>query len=192
MGLLHSNRAVSPVVANILIVAIVVILAATISVFALGFVSEQNQPGPVIGESNGALVGDEAGADDQIIRVTHVAGDTVDVSEMEIVVRACERTTRVVNLPAPTARTASSPTYFPFDGGNFEGDEDLLTEGTVGQSWSAGVIHEDTDNTFSSGRSFRLRINNGACSLNTGDQVRIQVIHTPTNTVMIRKQLTAT
>jgi FlaG/FlaF family flagellin (archaellin) len=37
-------------------VAIVVILAATISVLALGFTDEANQPGPIVGQSSGELV----------------------------------------------------------------------------------------------------------------------------------------
>lgn len=184
-------RAVSPVISNILMVAIVVILAATVSVLALGLTEEQNRPGPVVGQSSGELIGDKAGADDQIVRITHIAGDPVDVSEMEIVVRACGETARIVNLPAPTTRTASTPTYFPFDEGNFEGNENLISEGTVGQSWDAGVLHEDTDDTFTGGSSFEFRITNGACSLNSGDQVDVRVIHTPTNTVMINKELTA-
>ena len=191
MGFLDSRRAVSPVISNILMVAIVVVLAAIVSVYALGIAGEQNQPGPVIGQSTGELIGDRSGSDDQIIRITHVAGDPVDVSNMEIAVRACGETARIVNLPTPTTRTASTPTYFPFDEGNFEGNQNLLSEGTVGQSWDAGVLHEDTENTFNSGSSFEFRITNGACSLKSGDQVDVRVVHTPTNSVMINQELTA-
>lgn len=186
-----SSRAVSPVVANVLLVAVVVILAATLSVFALGMTGEESQPGPVVGESSAELVRDRPGADDQVVRITHVAGDPVAVSEMEVAVRACGKRARIVDLPAPTTRSASTPTYFPFDDGNFEGDEELLSEGTVGQTWSAGVLHEDTTDTFAGGTSFEFRITNGACSLNAGDRVDVRVVHTPTNTVFIEKQLTA-
>jgi flagellin-like protein len=191
MGNPDASRAVSPLISNVLLVAIVVVLGATMSVLALGVTDERNRPGPVIGESSGELVGDEAGSDDQIVRITHVAGDPVEVSEMEIVVRACGKTTRIVNLPAPTNRTRSTPTYFPFDEGNFQGNQNLLSQGTVGQSWDAGVLHEDTNDTFTSGLSFEFRITNGACSLDAGDEVAVQVVHRPTNTVMIRKELTA-
>lgn len=187
----ESSRAVSPVVSNILLVAIVVILAATISVLALGFTDERNEPGPVVGTSSAEFVGDKSGADDQIIRITHLGGDPVDVAEMEIAVRACGKSARIGNLPAPTNRTSSTPTYFPFDEGNFERNTNLLSEGTVGQSWNASVLHEDTGNTFASGLSFEFRIKNGACSLDAGDQVDVRVVHTPTETVMIKKELTA-
>jgi FlaG/FlaF family flagellin (archaellin) len=62
-------------------VAIVVILAATLSVFALGFTDEATQPGPIVGQSSGDLVPQD-GSDDGIVRINHVAGDTVQVTNM--------------------------------------------------------------------------------------------------------------
>jgi len=194
MRLFRSSRGVSPVISNILMVAIVVVLAATVSVFAFGFAQETTQPGPIVGQSSGELASDSSGSDDQIVRITHVAGDPIDVSNMEIVVRACGQRARIVNLPAPTTRTTSTPTYLPFDSGNFEGNRNLLSPGQAfgRQSWDAGVLHEDTSNTFTAGSSFEFRIKNGACRLDAGDQVVVQVVHTPTNSVPIKKTLTAT
>jgi len=172
-------------------VAIVVILAATISVFALGFTDEANQPGPVVGQSSGEFVGDNGGSNNQIIRITHIAGDSISVSNMEVVVSACGETARVVNLPAERR----TPTSVPFDKGiNFEGNRELLSEGQFfgGQFWDAGVLHEDTSNTFNSGKSFELRITTGECEVDSGDEVQVQVVHTPTNSVVIKETLTAT
>ena len=191
MEIPQSPRAVSPVVSTILLVATVVILGTTISVLALGVTDDLNDAGPVVGQSTAEFIGDRSGADDQIVRITHIAGDSVAVSEMEIVVRACEKTTSLINLPAPTTRTASTPTYFPFDEGNFQGNQDLLSEGTVGQSWDAGALHEDTTNTFAAGSSFEFRITNGACSLAAGETIEVMVVHSPTNSVMIDTELTA-
>lgn len=84
----------------------------------------------------------------------HVAGDSVGVANMERALGSCGETARIVSHPAPTTRTASAQTYFPFAGGNFEGAQNLLSEGTVGQSWDAGVRHEDTENTFKSDSFF--------------------------------------
>ena len=170
-------------------VAIVVILAATISVFALGFTDEANQPGPVVGQSSGEFVGDNGGSNNQIIRITHIAGDSISVSNMEVVVSACGETARVVNLPAERF----TPTFIPFDDTvNFEGETSLLSEGKGGQFWTAGVLHEDTSNTFNSGKSFELRIATGRCKVDSGDEVQVQVVHTPTNSVVIKETLTAT
>ncbi|MDZ7745976.1 MAG: archaellin/type IV pilin N-terminal domain-containing protein [Halobacteriales archaeon] len=62
-----SSRAVSPVIGTIIIVAIVVVLAATVSIFALGFTDDINQPGPLVTQSSGELV---SGGSDQIVRLT--------------------------------------------------------------------------------------------------------------------------
>ena len=194
MRALRSSRGISPVISNILMVAIVVILASTVSVVALGFAQDTTQPGPIVGQSSGELVSDASGSDDQIVRITHVAGDPIDVSNMEIAVRACGKRARMVNLPSPTRRTTSTPTYLPFDSGNFEGNQNLLSPGQAfgRQSWDAGVLHEDTSNTFTAGSSFEFRIKNGACRLDPGEEVVVHVVHTPTNSIPIEKTLTAT
>jgi len=184
------DRAVAPVISTILLVAIAVILAATISVFVLGFGEEVEETAPVVGQSSGEFVGDISGSNDQIVRIRHVAGDSIDVSNMEIVVSTCGKTTRITNLPA----TRYTPTYIPFDENrNFEGDQDLISEGQPGQSWNAGVLHEDTDNTFKADAEFEFRINNApnGCDLSPGDRVTVRVIHVPTNAVVIEQELTA-
>lgn len=189
MQLPASTRAVSSVVSVLLLVAVVVVLAATVSVFTLG-IAETQSPGPVINQSSGEIIADRPGADDQKVRITHVAGDTVAVFALEIAVQACGRSARLVNLPAPTTRAVSTRTFFPLDEGNFEGNQPLLSEGTVGQSWDSVVLHEDTTNRFRAGTTIAFRINNDACSLDTSDQVDVRVIHTPTNSIPIRKELT--
>lgn len=172
-------------------VAVAVVLAATVSVLVLDFGEETTDAGPIVSDSTGEFIGDRPGADDQIVRITHIAGDDIDVSNMEIAVRACGKAERLVNLPAPTTRSSSTPTYFPFDDGNFERETGLLSQGTVGQTWNASVLHEDASDTFTAGTSFEFRINNGACSLSAGDTVTVRVIHTPTNSVLIKKELDA-
>jgi flagellin-like protein len=182
-----SERGVTPVVSTILMVAVVVILAATVSVLALGFTDDADQPGPVVGQSSGELRSDVAGSNDQIVRITHVAGDTVQVSEMEVAVEACGESARIVNLPA----TRRTPTSVPFYDSNLEGN--LISQGQFfgAQQWDAGALHEDTGDTFTASSSFEFRIKNGACELDPGDEVVVRVVHTPTNTVFIEKRLVA-
>lgn len=187
-----SSRAVSPIIANILMVAIVVILAATISVFTLGFTEETTETGPIVGQSSGEFVSESSTGssyDNQIIRITHIAGDTVSVSDMEIVVRACGKTERVVNLPAENIAPTNQPFYKKE---NFERNNGLLSAGISFQKWNAGVLHEDTSNKFNSGKSFELRIATGICEVDPGNEVQVQVIHTPTNSVIIKETLTGT
>lgn len=189
--MLSDHRGVAPVVSTVLVVAIVVVLAAVVSVFVLGLGEDVEDQGPIVGRSTSEFVGDRSGSDDQIVRITHRAGDAVPVSEMEIAVRACGQSERIVNLPAPTTRTTSTPTFLPFDVGNFEYGSGLLSQGQPGQEWDAGVLHEDTSDTFVAGSSFEFRIKNGACRLDPGDEVSVRVVHTPTNSVVIEKRLTA-
>ncbi|MFC6756466.1 MULTISPECIES: type IV pilin [Haloarcula] len=190
MRLPPSTRAATPVVSNLLFVAIVVVLAAVVSVFALGVAEDTRDPGPAVSESSGEFAGDRAGSDDQIVRITHVAGDSIPVSELEIAVRACSKTSRLVNLPA----TRNTPTFIPFADSNLRGE--LISQGQPGQAWDAGALHEDTGDTFTAGSSFEFRIKNdedeGGCRLDSGDEVTVRVIHTPTNSIVIKQELTAT
>jgi flagellin-like protein len=72
----EENRAVSPVIGVILMVAITVILAAVIGTFVLGLGDQVQQTSPNAQwnwEANGDLTGSSATLD-----VTHEGGDTVD------------------------------------------------------------------------------------------------------------------
>ncbi|MFB6083788.1 MAG: type IV pilin [Halorientalis sp.] len=174
-----SSRAVSPVIANILLVAVVVILAATISVFTLGFTDDANQPGPVVGQSSGELVYDRPGSDDQIVRLTSVAGDSLDVSQLEIAVDAtdaCGKQSRIVNLPTNTLGSE-----------NYKGD-DIFDY----YSPDGGQLDTSADGTWSAGETVTFRIASTECKLNSGDTIIVRVVHTPTNSVVIKETLTAT
>jgi FlaG/FlaF family flagellin (archaellin) len=176
-------------------VAIVVILAATISVFALGFTDEANQPGPIVGQSSGELVTQD-GLDGGIVRITHIAGDPISVENIEIAVDArdaCGKTARIVNLPSDSSN-------FGFNGFGDEnlqnGGGSIISEGTFSSEWDIGVLHEANDNTFTAGTSFEFRLTGGTdpddCTINSGDEVVVRVVHTPTNSVVIKETLTAT
>ena len=97
-----ASRGVSSVVATILLVAVVVILAATVSVFVLGVADDVDEAAPTVAQSSGELVTQD-GNDGGIVRLTHEGGDSLTVSNLEIVVdarEACGKTGRLVNLPA--------------------------------------------------------------------------------------------
>jgi len=100
----QQDRAVTPVISTILVVVIVVILAATVSVALLGITEYLTEPAPIVTDTTGEF---EAGpgTDTQIVRITHVAGDSIEVENIEIIVRASGPgsklpvETRIVNLP---------------------------------------------------------------------------------------------
>lgn len=183
------DRAVSPVISTILMVAIVVILAATISVFVLGLGEDIQDPAPNVAQSSGELITQD-GFDGGIVRITHIAGDSVNVENIEITVDAtdsCSERARIVNLP-------STAVNFGFDGFSDEnlqnGDDSFISKGNSFSTWDAGVLHETNENTFSAGSYFEFRITGGECELNKGDTVTVRIVHTPSNAVIIKKDLT--
>lgn len=105
-----NQRGASTVIGVVLMVALVVVLAATVSVFVLGFGEESDEPAPIVVETSGEFV-PGSGTDEQVVRLTHIGGDTVDVENLEIAVRAFDpdgaliTESRMVNLPG----TGSTP-----------------------------------------------------------------------------------
>jgi FlaG/FlaF family flagellin (archaellin) len=159
--------------------AVVVILAATVSVFTLGVADEVTQPGPVVGQSSGELAYDRPGSDDQIVRLTHVAGDDLDVSTLEIAVDAtdaCGKRSRIVNLLTNTLGSAT-----------FNGDDifDYFSP-------DGGQLDTSADGTWSAGETATFRLASTECGLSEGDALTVCVVHTPTNSVVIKETLTTT
>lgn len=189
---LSGDRAVASVVSTVLLVAVVVILAATVAVFVLDVGEEVRDPGPNVADSSGEFVRQD-GFDGGIIRITHLAGESVPVSELEIAVDAtdaCGERARIVNLP-------SEAVNFGFPGFSNEnlvrGDQSIVSKGTFDSEWNSGVLHEQNSNTFAAGSSFEFRIKGGTddCQLSSGDEVVVRVIHVPTSSIMVTEELTA-
>lgn len=182
------DRAVSPVISVILMVAITVILAAVIATFVLGIGEDVSDPGPTIGQSSG-VIETQDGYDSGNVTIRHLAGDSVDVEEMEVVVDAtdaCGETARIQNLPSTAER-------FGFDGfsdANLEsGSDSIISKGTFSSTWDIGVLHENNYNTFEAGDYFGFRINGGDCPLDPGDEIVVDLVHEPTGTLMTAQEL---
>lgn len=182
-----SKRAVAPVISTILLVAITVIFAAVIGTFVLDIGEDVSDPGPNIAETAGSL---ELQEDDDggIVRIIHVAGDAVAVEDMEVVVDAtdaCGERARILNLPAEASFFGTNT----FDSENFAaGEESVIDEGTA-FTWDIGVLHVENKNTFEAGASFEFRITSGGCELAVGDEIQVDLIHAPTNTIMVTQEL---
>lgn len=146
---MEPNRAVSPVISVILMVAITVILTATISVFVLGFTEDLNDTAPTVGQTTGEFVagGDR---DDQVVRITHVAGDSVAVEEIEIIVRASgpgvDTEAQLVNLPSASSSRLLNE--------NIDGDDNLIDQ----RFGSAELIVDDGTGVWSAGETIEFRI----------------------------------
>ena len=176
------DRGVSEVISVILMVAIVVILSATASVFFLGVVEDINEPAPNVADTTGEF---EAGGDldQQLVRITHVAGESVALDELEIVVRAGgnnmdDAQVRLVDLP---------PSGSTFDDNNYEGNKDLAS----GFGVSDGVLF-DGSSTWTAGQDIIFRITVGEADFRdppTGsnpeaDELEVIVVHTPSNAII--------
>jgi len=178
----QQDRAVTPVISTILMVAIVVILAATISVFFLGIAEDINQPAPNVADTTGEF---EAGADQQFVRITHIAGESVSVENIEIIVRASgpgnglPTEARLVNLPGDGFFTGS------LDDSNIEGNDDLIGQGFQ----STKIIVVDDSNTWSTGKTIQLQINTGTADFREGkspeaDEIEVIIVHTPSSAII--------
>lgn len=178
----RADRGVAPVVSTVLLVAVTVVLAATISVFALGF-GTSTETAPVVGESSGTFEAFQSGSDEQIVRIRHVAGDTVPTDEMAVVVDAsdaCDKTGRLVDLPLGSA--GASNTISP---GNVEGDD------IFDNSYGAVDHGALTDDVYDAGDVIRFRIAKGDCEVDPDETLVVSVVHTPTNAVVITERLQA-
>ncbi len=185
----RGRRAVSPVVAVVLTVAIVVVIAGSIGAVGFGLTDELSEPAPNVAESNGELRTQD-GYDGGIVRITHVAGDPVSVSNIEIIVTvdASDGTgkARIVNLPSDYG----SSDGIPFTDENIEGD-DILSKGSGSEDWDARVLHTDYKNTLEAGSWFEFRLKKTGIELTPGDTVTVRVVHTPSQSVIIEQELTA-
>jgi flagellin-like protein len=173
----QQDRAVTPVISTILMVAIVIVLAATVSVFFLGVTEGINEPAPVVGQTSGEF---EPGADAQRVRVTHIAGESIPAEELEVVVRASgpdvDAEARLVNLP--------------------EFDEEKDPENII--SSFNDEIESNDPNTWGVGDTIQFEINVGGAdfreppvdSSNDADKLTVLIVHTPSEAVIVRKTFT--
>ena len=175
-----SSRAVSSVIATVLMVAIVVILAATMSAYALGFADDITRPGPLVGQSSGELVSQE-GNDGGVVRITHIAGDEIRAGDLEIAVDArdaCGKSGRLVNLPASGGDPQPTSEYVRGD--------DIFDNSAN----SVGGPIGEADAVWEPGETATFRLASSECRLNSGDSITVRVVHTPTNSVVIKQTLT--
>lgn len=186
-------RGVSSVISVILMVAVVAILSAVASVAVLDVSEDINEPAPQVAQSAGELITNEPGTGSSggIIKIKHIAGDSVTVSKIEIVVQAeCDDGTkqgRIVNLPAGKFN-AIRQADGQIEGNNIFDESSLNTlAGEVdGASDGGALLHNEE---YTAGDSIIFRIDQ-SCVIKSGNSVSVQVIHTPSDAIIINKHLT--
>jgi flagellin-like protein len=178
-----SRRGVAPIISVILMVGIAVVLAGVISVFVLDFTESVDDPAPNVADTTGEFV---PGADEQIVRITHLGGEDVAISEVEIIVRASgpgddlPLEARLVDLPSDGRGTK-------IDDANIEGD-DFLDQGF--ETDDQIIVVEDS-NIWEAGDTIQFVIAVDADfrdppvdSDNEADTLEVIIVHTPSNTIL--------
>nr|WP_255246150.1 type IV pilin [Halolamina sp. CBA1230] len=158
------------------------ILASTVSVFVFGVADDVDEAAPTVAQSSGELVVQD-GDDGGIVRLTHAAGDPLTVSNLEIAVdaqEACGKTGRLVNLPAsggdpnPTSEYVRGDDVFDNSYNSVGGPI-----GEAGGEWEVG-------------ETVTFRLAKSECPLESADTITVHVVHTPTDSIVIEKTLSAT
>lgn len=122
---IHSNRAVTPVIATILMVAIVVILAGVVGIY-FGSSGTNIEQSPKVAIS--AQLVEPLGSCNDEVRLTHNGGDPVRSENLLLV------TNQEVDIGSASGTPPNCPTYST--------TRERVTEGTdqagIGETWTAG------------------------------------------------------
>lgn len=188
---LGTERGVSPAIAVLLMAAVAIILAASIGAFVLGFGEETREPAPNVAETTGEFAvapPDKDAGGNQTVRITHVAGESVDVEDIEIAVTAIgpslDTEARLVDLPAEGGS---------IDKKNLEGNASLIDK----SSGSSRVIVNDDSNLWTAGDTIEFRINTGDDDDGAdfrpdggADELEVSIVHTPSNAIVFEDTFT--
>ncbi|WP_083867357.1 type IV pilin [Natrialba taiwanensis] len=157
----EEERAVSPVIGVILMVAITVILAAVIAAFVLDMgdsIGDSTPNGQIGYESNAAWDGSSGGVE-VLGTFNHEGGDEVEADEVEV---QLESDSGEVTLDANNG----------FSSGDVE------------------MPNFDTGDTFTVGDSLDIEALDGS-EISSGDDYEITIIHNPTDTILNSEEGTA-
>jgi len=136
--LLGDDRAVSPVIGVILMVAITVILAAVIGTFVLGLGDQVQSTTPQ------ASFGFETASGQEEVTITHETGDTIDAANLKI------SATDNFDADAGGFTNQASATWNEFDG----------TDSEVSAGSSVTIVHHDAGSDTFGGDTVRVIYDN--------------------------------
>jgi len=160
------EKAVSPVIGVILMVAITVIQAAVIANFVFELAGEVKKApitGLTVTDATDKL-GDADG--ESVLYIDHVGGDDVKLSEVTILVKDAVTGTLIDKWVAPST----------------------LSD-TAGSNGNLKATIDGTDAIFSTGERITIK-ENGTYSLSAGTHLRVQIVHDPTSQLIRDTELT--
>lgn len=173
-------------------VAIVVILSATVSVFMFDVGEDVPSVAPNVAQSSGEFVAG-SGDDDQVVSITHLGGDTVNIESIEIVLRVPEQNEyiRLVDLPGEG--------YFDYtlDNSNIQGGTDLsdntdvIDQGSTASNVNQGPIYKDAnDRQWNAGETIAIEVAvDWDFRTSEYNELDVLVIHTESESILIEKHL---
>jgi FlaG/FlaF family flagellin (archaellin) len=180
-----AGRGVSPATAVLLMSAVTIIIAAVIGAFVLGIGGQTEEPAPNVADTTGEFV---PGANEQVVQITHVAGDSVNVENIEIILRASgpgddlPTEARLIDFPSDGFFTRS------IDETNVEGNEDLIEESFK----SARIIVVEDADVWSAGKAIQFTIGVGGADFRDAakgideeaEELEVVIVHTPSNSIL--------
>jgi flagellin-like protein len=134
----ESDRAVSPVIGVILMVAITVILAAVIGTFVLNLSNQTGDTAPQVSFSISDDPNNFASNDGAAFRLSHGGGDDLPVDSFEIVIRNSSTNAEVIRWNDAEFTTGGNSATLFLNGNQYEtglvsnGDRLTLEEGAGG------------------------------------------------------------
>jgi len=182
-ALADRERSVSPAIAVILMAAVAIILSATIGAFVLsgGGDGATQEPAPTISTEIDRGPG-YSGAGNTQINISHKGGDTVDVSDLEIITETqcfdtdtlveSEQSGTLVNLPIDPNKGVE-PT-------NVNGDN--IFQGGIGVI--PAPLGSSTNSEWTAGERLEFEIDSDECNVPDRSLMRVDVIHKPSNSII--------
>lgn len=175
----HGRRGVSPVIGVVLMLAVTVLLAATVGGYALNTTAGLDQRTPTVARSTGSFVtGPYGGCGENAVVIRHAGGDSVPADEIEVAVRLPDAGTRARLVDLPVSGTALSAS-------NADDPDNVVYDYCVGGVIAAG------GQRWSAGRTITFQLNAGGGTVEPGDSIEVRVVHTPSNGVLTAVELTA-
>jgi FlaG/FlaF family flagellin (archaellin) len=186
---LDTERGVSPAISVVLMVSVALLIAAVIGAVVLGLGEETEEPAPVVtAELDRETVSSSTITDgDERIELSHRAGDSVSLDEIRINTEA-----RCFDNALLTADTKQGELINLPVGGTDGIQEENIQDENIFQEGGAGTedpLSGSTDTTWESGETLVYHIKKEECSVPDTGTVTVEVIHEPTNSIIVEESL---
>lgn len=178
--MISDDRSVSPVVGVVLVVAITVMLAAVVALFAFGMTDETEEAGPYAGiqmDGTISIAGTAAGCAEEHVELTHQGGDAIPIENIEIIVRLDS------GSDSQESRIHPPVSGYP----DVEKYEDLIDQNHVSSDCWQGIITQSGEE-WRAGKKLSFRVNNGNVgydhTIEKGDTIEVTVVDEEANKIL--------